>query len=84
MKIRGDAVAVDGKRKLERAAEAAVATFDTVVLLVWYVTFGPVTGNREVAIVDLDVNVAASETGQLRRDHVLLDGFVDVNRRNPA
>jgi hypothetical protein len=84
MKIRGDAVAIDGKRQLERAAEAAVATFDTMVLLAWHVTLGPVTGNREVAVMDLDLDVAASDTGKLRHDHVLVGGFMDVNRRNPA
>ena len=81
-----DAVAVDGKRQLERAAEAAVAALDAMILLARHVALAP----RDPEIVswpsltlDLDV-VARRGPGSSAVIDVFVGGFMDVDRRNPA
>ena len=46
-KVRRDAVGVDGQRQLERAAEAAVAPLDAVVLLARNVALAALPGNLD-------------------------------------
>ena len=40
-------------------------------------------GNLETAVDNPDLHVVAAKTRQLRCDHILIGGFVDVDRRNP-
>ena len=55
-----------------------------MVLLARPVAFAALTRNLDSAVVHLNLHVIPRETGNLRRDDVLVGGLVDVNRGNPA
>lgn len=56
---------------------------DAVVLLA-RPPVGPDAFERDAPVLDMNVHVVASEPRQFRRNHVVVGGFVDVDRWRPA
>ena len=55
----------------------------------WYCSHGPAAfaphaGERQPAVVQVDLEVLALETGQFGGDHVVFGRFVQIDRRRPA
>src|SRR5262249_48363614 len=83
--VGGDASCIDRNRKLERAAERAVAALDQVVLLTGSnSSLATRPRKRETVVVELDVDVVAREAGEFRRQDIRVRRFEQIDARGPA
>src|SRR5688572_100971 len=80
-----DALLVGVVRQCEASREAAVEPLDAVYLLVVFALFLlALTGERQHALLDRDVEVVLADLRQLGLDEVLGVGLADVGRRRPV
>jgi len=75
------AIDIHRQRKLERAAETAVATLDPMVLLAGSGSLLSDAGQRQTAVVKVDFEIVAGESRQLGGDHIAVGRFVHVDGR---
>lgn len=79
----GDACGIDRQRKLERAAEGAVAALDAVVAFARRRPLVTNARNGQAAVAHLNLQVLASEARQFSGQDVLVGRLVQVDRRGP-
>ena len=79
-----DAIRVDGDGEVERAAEAAVATLDPVILFARLLAFVSQTRECDPAVVvHRDLKIVSIDAGQFRDDDVLVGRLEEIDRRSP-
>src|SRR5688500_16287383 len=79
--VRGDLLGIDRMRKMKGAAERAVTALDAVILLTGCVAVAPHAGDREVVVMELDLQVVLLEARHFRNEYVLFGGFVQIDGR---
>src|ERR671914_887225 len=85
VEARADRVGVDALRERQRAGEAAERALDAVVALLVGLMLGlALAGDRERALLDLDLDVLLAHAGQIGPQDEVVAGLHEVHGRHPA
>ena len=69
---------------MKRARKTAVAAFDAMVLLAGVLAAGACAANDDAALLGVNLDLVAGESGKLGGQHEDVRGFVEIDRRRPA